>query len=67
MEIMIGVTINKDLNLFKNKCVKNGFLVLSAKDKIRLLPCLNITKKVIDKGLKIFKKTLKEIEADNND
>lgn len=45
MKIMIGVTINKDLNLFKNKCVKNGLLLLSAKGKIRLLPRLNITKK----------------------
>lgn len=67
MGLMIGVTINRNLDEFQKKCIKNGLLVLPAKGKIRLLPCLNISKKEIDKGLKIFEKTIKETGEKIND
>lgn len=62
--LMIGVEI-APLNArdIAEKCLKDGLLVLTAKDKLRLLPPLNITKQELKKGLKILKKVL---EQENN-
>lgn len=40
------------------ECLDNGLLVLTAKEKLRLLPPLNITKDEINKGLSILKNIL---------
>ena len=40
------------------ECMRNGVLVLSAKDKIRLLPALNIPDSLLEKGIEILKKAL---------
>ena len=40
------------------KCLDKGLLVLTAKEKLRLLPPLNIKKDEIDKGLNILKNIL---------
>lgn len=40
------------------KCAENGLLVLTAKDVLRFLPPLTITKKELDRGLDILEKTL---------
>ena len=59
--MMIGITLKDkkaaDVGL---ECFKNGLLVLTAKEKVRLLPPLTITKEEIDKGIEIFKKVLAE-------
>ncbi|MCI5911560.1 MAG: aspartate aminotransferase family protein [Oscillospiraceae bacterium] len=59
--MMIGITLKDkkaaDVGL---KCFENGLLVLTAKEKVRLLPPLTITKEEIDKGIEIFKKVLAE-------
>jgi len=39
-------------------CLKEGLIVLTAKDKVRLLPPLNITGNELEKGLSILKKVL---------
>ena len=55
MGMMIGVVLEKDnAKEVAVKCVENGLLVLTAKNLIRFLPPLNITKEEIDKGLEIF-------------
>lgn len=41
------------------KCVENGLLILTAKDVLRLLPPLTITKQETDRGLAILEKTLR--------
>lgn len=43
------------------KCAENGLLVLTAKDVLRFLPPLVITKQEMDKGLYILKETLSKI------
>lgn len=61
--LMIGIELDGlDANEIKHKCADNGLLVLTAKQKIRFLPPLNITYQEIDKGLEIFEKT---IEGEN--
>ena len=40
--LMIGVKIKGDLKKAVSFCLNNGVVVLTAKDKIRLLPALNI-------------------------
>ena len=55
---MLGAKTKKDAKGIAAKCLENGLLVLTAKDKVRLLPALNITYGEIDKGLEIFEKSL---------
>ena len=55
--LMLGVETD-DAGKVKNECLDNGLIVLTAKDKIRLLPALNITWEELDKGLKIMEKIL---------
>ncbi|MEE0859000.1 MAG: aspartate aminotransferase family protein [Acutalibacteraceae bacterium] len=59
MGMMIGVVLEKDnAKEVASKCVENGLLVLTAKNLIRFLPPLTITKEEIDKGLEIFENTI---------
>lgn len=58
---MIGIELeNKKAADVGEKCFENGLLVLTAKDKIRLLPPLVITKDEIDRGVDILKKVIEE-------
>lgn len=41
-------------------CLKQGLMVLTAKEKVRLLPPLNISKEELDAGLAILKQVLSE-------
>lgn len=59
--LMIGVRLKtKKAADVLNKCFENGLLILTAKDKLRFLPPLNISYEQIDKGLAILKKVLDE-------
>lgn len=60
MGLMIGIKANKPSKLVAQKCFEKGLLVLTAHDKVRLLPPLNITEEEIDKGLKILKEVIEE-------
>ena len=40
-------------------CQDKGLLVLTAKDKVRLLPPLNISNDELEKGLDILKEAIK--------
>lgn len=55
--LMLGIETD-DAGKVKNECLDNGLIVLTAKDKIRLLPALTITWEELDKGLKIMEKIL---------
>lgn len=43
------------------ECAKRGLLILTAKDLVRFLPPLTITKEEIDKGLEIFKDVIDDL------
>ena len=45
-----------------DECMKNGVLVLGAKDKIRLLPALNIPDDLLEKGIETLKKVLADCD-----
>ena len=57
---MIGIKL-KTMNAadVAAKALENGLLILTAKEKVRLLPPLNITYDEIDRGLDILKSILK--------
>lgn len=53
--LMIGLETEKDPKEVIKKCIENGLLVLSAKNKVRLLPPLNISFEDLKKGIEIIK------------
>lgn len=59
MGLMFGIRLKtlKAADVLKD-CLDNGLLVLTAKDKLRLLPPLTISYEEIDKGMEILKKVL---------
>lgn len=54
--LMLGIETEKDLSDIINECIKNGVLVIKAKNKVRLLPALNIPDDLLEKAIKILKK-----------
>lgn len=62
--MMIGIKLDDSFTAGEvaGKCVENGLLILTAKDKLRMLPPLNITQEEIDKGIRVLKKSLFELE-----
>ena len=56
---MLGLRLKtKKASEVCGKCLENGLLVLTAKEKLRLLPPLNITYDEIDKGIEILRRVL---------
>ncbi len=59
MGLMIGILPTKKTSAeVAAACLKDGLLVLTAHEKVRLLPPLNIDYATLDKGLEILKKNL---------
>lgn len=57
--MMIGITLkSKNAADIVAEAIEKGLLLLTAKEKVRLLPPLNITYDEIDKGFEIFEKIL---------
>ena len=54
MGLMIGIKTEKDNKQVVAECMKNGVLVLTAKDKVRLLPALNIPFETLKKAIDII-------------
>ena len=57
---MIGIKTNKNAADIVELAAKNGLLVITAKDKIRLLPPLNISQEDLTKGLGILKEIIEK-------
>lgn len=58
--LMIGVQLKtKKAGDICKACLENGLLILTAKEKLRFLPPLNITYEEIDRGLAILSELLK--------
>lgn len=58
MGLMLGIETDKNAKDAANECLEKGLLVLTAKNKIRLLPALNISQAELDEGLKILKEVI---------
>ena len=55
MGLMIGIKTAKPAGDVVAACIENGVLCLTAKDKVRLLPALNIPEDVLMKAVEIIK------------
>ena len=61
MGLMIGIDLKtKKAADVAARCVESGLLILTAKQSLRMLPPLTVTKNEIDKGLEILKNVLAE-------
>lgn len=58
--LMVGIEIEGDAHDAAARCVKNGLLIITAKNLLRMLPPLIITKAELDEAVDILEKTLKE-------
>lgn len=61
--LMVGIEIDENIKAADvvAKGIENGVIMLTAKNKIRLLPPLNISEKDLSKGLDLLLKSLKEV------
>ena len=55
MGLMIGLKTSKPAKDVVNECMKNGVLCLTAKDRVRLLPALNIPDDLLAKAADVIK------------
>ncbi|MEE0970159.1 MAG: aspartate aminotransferase family protein, partial [Clostridia bacterium] len=55
MGLMVGIKPEKNASEIVKKCVERGVLCLTAKDKIRLLPALNIPMDILAEAVSIIK------------
>ena len=56
--LMIGIETEKDASAIIAECRENGVLVIKAKNKLRLLPPLNIPMETLTKALNVIKAAL---------
>ncbi len=56
MGLMLGVETEKDIDEVIKYCSDNGVLVIKAKNKVRLLPALNIPMELLEKAVEVIKK-----------
>ena len=59
MGLMLGLQTEKDAKEVVKKCREMGVLVLTAKQKVRLLPPLNIEDDILEKAVQIIKEAAK--------
>ncbi len=59
MGLMIGLETEKDAKEIVALCREKGVLVLTAKNKVRLLPPLNIPSELLEKAVNIIKECVK--------
>lgn len=60
--LMLGVKTQADAKTIVKKCMEKGAIFLTAKDKVRLLPALNIPDNLLEKAINILKEVCKESE-----
>ena len=60
MGLMVGIKTVKPAKEVVMKCIENGVLCLTAKDKVRLLPALNIPMEDLRKAVEVIKAACKE-------
>ena len=60
MGLMIGIKPVKPAREVVGRCIENGVLCLTAKDRVRLLPALNIPMDQLEKAIAVLKAALAE-------
>ena len=60
MGLMLGIKTEKNASDIVKKCMEKGVLCLTAKDKVRLLPALNIPMDTLSKAIEIIKQSCEE-------
>lgn len=58
--LMLGIKTTKSPKDVVTECIEKGVLVLTAKDKIRLLPPLNIPMEQLEKAINILKEVIEK-------
>lgn len=58
--LMLGIETEKDAGEVIAECQKNGVLVIKAKNKVRLLPALNIPDELLEKAIDVLIKACGE-------
>ena len=53
--LMVGIKTTRPVTDVIKECMENGVLPLTAKDKLRLLPALNIEQKCLEKAIAVIK------------
>jgi acetylornithine/N-succinyldiaminopimelate aminotransferase len=51
---MIGIKTERNAKEVVLECLEKGVMCLTAKDKVRLLPALNISYELLDKALSVI-------------
>ena len=60
MGLMIGIKTKKPAAEVVAECIERGVLCLTAKDKVRLLPALNIPNQILKKAIDVIKEVCAE-------
>ncbi len=60
MGLMIGIETECDVSRVISECRDRGVLVIKAKNKVRLLPALNIEKKLLESAVTVLKEVIAE-------
>ena len=60
MGLMIGIKTEKTASDIVKKCMEKGVLCLTAKDKVRLLPALNIPFDLLEKAVSVLVEVIEE-------
>lgn len=58
--LMLGIETKKSAKEVALECLEKGLIVLTAKNKVRLLPPLNIDYKTLKKGVEILKSVIRD-------
>ncbi len=58
--LMVGISTTKSAREIAQRCLEKGLVVLTAHEKVRLLPPLNINKEQIDCALKILNEVISQ-------
>ncbi len=61
MGLMIGVETVPDVGAVIAECQKRGVLPIKAKNKLRLLPALNISEKELEEAISVIKGVIKDL------
>ena len=55
MGLMVGIEVEKPAGEVVKACIERGVLCLTAKEKVRLLPALNIPQEVLAEAIEVLK------------
>ena len=58
--LILGIKTVKPASEVVKTCMENGVLVITAKDKVRLLPALNIPMEALEKAVEVIKNAIKQ-------